>query len=135
MTGLTRTFPGKVSVTLEYDYDGVSANRSAWAALRTDPSRYGAYRDAVARGQELTTQQSVFSYISWQDAIVRHLDATVMGRFDLVDDSFFAWVEARYHWPRADLAVQWEADHGGSRSIFGAGSQSNVVQAIVAFYF
>lgn len=134
-TGLTRTFPGKVSATLEYDYDGVSANRSAWAALRTDPARYGAYRDAVARAQELTTRQSVFSYISWQDAIVRHLDATLMGRYDLIDDSFFAWVEARYHWPRADLAVQWQADHGGSRSVYGAGSQRNVVQTILTFYF
>ncbi|KMQ80100.1 hypothetical protein BPMI_00799 [Candidatus Burkholderia pumila] len=32
-TGFTRTFPGKVSVTLEYDYDGSSANRGAWSAL------------------------------------------------------------------------------------------------------
>lgn len=134
-TGATRTFPGKVSVTLEYDYDGRSANRSAWNALGTDPARDGAYRGAVARAQELTTRQSVFGYISWQDAIVRHLDATLMGRYDLVDNSFFTWVEARYHWPRADLAVQWQADHGGSRSVYGASSQSNVLQAILTFYF
>lgn len=134
-TGATRAFTGKVSVTLEYDYDGLSANRSAWGALGMDRARGGAYRGAVAREQELTTRQSIFSYISWQDAMVHHLDATLMGRYDLVDDSFFAWVEARYHWPRADLAVQWQADHGGLHSVYGAGSQSNVLQAILTFYF
>jgi hypothetical protein len=134
-TGATRTFPGKVSVTLEYDYDGLSANRAAWYALGMDPVRDGAYRGAAARAQELTTRESVFSYLSWQDALVLHLDATVMGRYDLDDRSFFAWVEARYHWPHTDLAVQWQADHGGSRSVYGAGSQSNVLQAILTFYF
>ena len=134
-TGATRTFPGKVSVTLEYDYDGRSASRPAWVALARNPARYGAYRDAVTREQELTTRQSVFGYVSWQDAIVRDLDVTLMGRYDLVDDSFFAWIEARYHWPRADVAVQWQADHGGSHSAYGAGSQSNVLQAILSFFF
>lgn len=134
-TGATRTFPGKVSATLEYDYDGLSANRSAWRTLGKSPARQGVYRGAVGREQELITRQSLFSYISWQDAIVRHLDATLMGRYDLVDDSFFAWIEARYHWPRADLAVQWQADHGGSHSAYGAGSQRNVLQAMLTFYF
>lgn len=134
-TGATRTFPGNVSITLEYDYDGRSANRADWRALEMNPARNGVYRGAVGREQELTTRQSVFSYISWQDAIIRHFDATLMGRYDLIDDSFFTWVEARYHWPHADLAVQWQADHGGSRSVYGASSQSNVLQAILTFYF
>ncbi len=134
-TGATRTFPGKVSVTLEYDYDGLSANRSAWRALEMDAAGGGMYRGAVGREQELTTRQSVFSYLSWQDALVLHLDATLMGRYDLIDGSFFAWIEARYHWPRADLAMQWQMDRGGSHSVYGASSQSNVLQAVLTFYF
>lgn len=134
-TGATRTFPGKVSVTLEYDYDGLSANRPTWDALRRDPVRYGAYRDAVSQAQELTTRQSIFAYATWEDAIVRHLDTTVMGRYDLIDHSAFTWVEARYHWPRTDVAVQWQADHGGARSAYGAAMQADVFQAIVTFYF
>lgn len=134
-TGATRTFPGKVSVTLEYDYDGLSANRPTWDALRRDPVRYGAYRDAVSRTQELTTRQSIFAYATWEDAIVRHLDTTVMGRYDLIDHSAFTWVEARYHWPRTDVAVQWQADHGGAHSAYGAAMQADVFQAIVTFYF
>ncbi|WP_245964676.1 hypothetical protein [Trinickia dinghuensis] len=134
-TGATRTFPGKVSATLEYDYDGLGANRATWNALAMDPARYGAYREAATQARELTTRNSVFSYVTWQDAFVLDLDVTLMGRYDLVDNSFFAWIEARYHWPRADFAVQWQADHGGSHSAFGAASQSNILQAIVTFYF
>ena len=134
-SGVTRTLPGKVSVTLEYDYDGLSANRSTWHALSVDPARYGSYRDAVSRNQELTTRQSIFAYVTWQDSIVRHLDTTLMGRYDLVDHSAFTWVEARYHWPRIDLAVQWQADCGGAHSTFGAAAQSEVLQAIATFYF
>ncbi len=134
-TGATHTFPGKVSVTLEYDYDGLSANPSTWNALAMDPARYGAYRETVTQDQELTTRQSMFGYISWQDALILHLDATLMGRYDLVDHSFFTWLEARYHWPRADVAVQWQVDHGGAYSAYGSGSQSMIWQGIVTVYF
>jgi hypothetical protein len=134
-TGVTRTFPGKVSVTLEYDYDGLSADRSTWHALGSDPARYGAYREAVGRTQELTTRQSLFAYVTWEDAIVRHLDATAMGRYDLVDHSAFTWLEARYHWSRTDLAVQWQTDYGGPHTVYGAAEQAELLQAIVTFYF
>jgi hypothetical protein len=134
-TGATRTFPGKVSVTLEYDYDGLSANRSTWDALRRDPARYGAYRDAVSRAQELTTRQSIFAYATWEDAIVRHLDTTLMGRYDLIDHSALTWIEARYHWPRTDVAVQWQSDHGGAHSAYGAAMQADVFQVVATFYF
>lgn len=134
-TGLTHTFPNKLSVTLEYDYDGTSADRATWEALDSDPERYWQYRNAAASTQELTTRQSLFLYASWQDAFARHLDLSAMARFDLVDHSYFTWLETRYHWPRTDLALQWQTSHGTSYSNYGAQTQSQIVQALVTVYY
>lgn len=38
-TGVTHTFASKLSLTLEYDYDGASASGAAWRALQGDPSQ------------------------------------------------------------------------------------------------
>ncbi|WGS51932.1 hypothetical protein LFL96_27380 [Paraburkholderia sp. D15] len=134
-TGLTHTFPNKLSVTLEYDYDGTSADRATWDALDSDPARYWQYRNTAASTQALTTRQSLFLYASWQDALVRHLDLSAMARLDLVDHSYFTWLETRYHWPRIDLAFQWQTNHGASYSNYGAQTQSQVVQALMTFYY
>ncbi len=56
---------------------------------RADSARYGEYRNSVTRKQELTTRQSVFSYVTWQDALIRHFDATLMGRTTISSNSFF----------------------------------------------
>ena len=134
-TGFTHTFANKLTVTLEYDYDGASANRETWLALQRDPIRYARYRAQASTEQELTTRQSVFVYAQKQDAIVVHLDLTAMTRYDLVDHSYFTWMEARYHWPRSDLAVQWQSNFGAARSVFGAAAQRHVVQGVLTFYY
>ncbi|WP_207004534.1 hypothetical protein [Trinickia mobilis] len=134
-TGLTRTFPNKVSVTLEYDYDGASANRATWDALAAHPASFGEYLGAAASAQELPTRQSLFTYVTWQDAFVVHLDLTALGRYDLVDHSYFTWLEARYHWPRVDLAVQWQTNHGASHSPYGDAPQKQVLQGVLTFFY
>lgn len=134
-TGLTHTFPNKLSVTLEYDYDGASADRATWDALDSNLGRYWQYRNTAASTQELTTRQSLFLYATWQDAFVRHLDLSAMARCDLVDHSYFTWVETRYHWPRVDLALQWQTNHGTSYSNYGAQTQAQIVQALMTVYY
>ncbi|TKC91254.1 hypothetical protein FAZ69_07595 [Trinickia terrae] len=133
--GLTRTFPNKVSVTLEYDYDGASANRAAWDALTANPLRFGQYLGAAGSAQELATRQSLFTYVTWQDAFVVHLDLTAMARYDLVTHSDFTWLEARYHWTRVDLALQWQSNHGPSRSTYGSAAQKQVLQGVLTFFY
>lgn len=44
-------------------------------------------------------------------------------------------IEARYHWPRTDIAVQWQGNHGSARSVYGGQAQSEIVQGIVTFFF
>ncbi|WP_063533914.1 hypothetical protein [Burkholderia sp. MSMB1589WGS] len=134
-TGFTHTFANKLSLTLEYDYDGASASRGAWLALQNDSARYWGYRASASVAQELMTRQSLFVYASMPDAFVRHLDLKAMGRYDIDDHSYFTWLEARYHWPRTDVAVQWQGNHGASRSVYGAQAQSEIVQGVVTFFF
>ncbi|MBR8431483.1 hypothetical protein KDW37_12115 [Burkholderia cenocepacia] len=134
-TGVTHTFASKLSLTLEYDYDGASASGAAWRALQGDPSRYWRYRDMAGTAQELMTRRSLFVYASMPDVFVQHLALTAMARYNLDDHSYFTWLEARYHWPRTDCAVQWQSNHGSARSVYGAQAQSEIVQAIAMFFF
>ncbi|KAF1035301.1 MAG: hypothetical protein GAK33_04899 [Burkholderia lata] len=134
-TGVTHTFANKLSLTLEYDYDGASASAAAWRALQNDPSRYWRYRDSASIAQELMTRRSLFVYASMPDVFVQHLGLTAMARYNLDDHSYFTWLEARYHWPRTDFAVQWQSNHGSARSVYGAQAQSEIVQAIATFFF
>lgn len=133
--GLTHTFPINLSATLEYDYDGASADGRTWRALAARPGLYWQYRGAVNDAQELMTREAMFGYVTWQDAFVRHLDLTEMLHFDVVDHSWSTWTEARYHWPRVDLAVQWETNLGSSHSNYGAAAQSQIVQTVMTIFF
>ncbi|WGS52292.1 hypothetical protein LFL96_29275 [Paraburkholderia sp. D15] len=133
--GFTHTFTNNLSLTVEYDYDGASADRATWNQLAFDPARYWQYRTAINDAQELMTRQALFSYATWQDALMRHLDLTAMLHYDLVDHSYSTWLEARYHWPRADVAIQWQTNHGASHSTYGADSQRQVLQALTTFFF
>ncbi|MFX1739793.1 hypothetical protein PXJ20_26580 [Paraburkholderia sp. A1RI_3L] len=134
-TGVTHTFANKLSLTLEYDYDGASASATAWRALQDDTSRYWRYRNAASIAQELMTRRSLFVYASMPDVFVQHLALTAMARYNLDDHSYFTWLEARYHWPRTDFALQWQSNHGSARSVYGAQAQSEIVQAIATFFF
>jgi hypothetical protein len=134
-TGFTRTFPNKVSATIEYDYDGASANRATWDALAADPARLGPYLGAAENDGELVTRQALFTYVTWQDALVVHLDLTAMARYELVSHSDYTWVEARYHWTHVDFAVQWQTNHGAGHSAYGEAPQKQVVQGVLTVFY
>jgi len=58
-----------------------------------------------------------------------------MQRFDVVDRSRLSWLEARYHWERVDLALQWQHNHGDTGSQYGALSQSQAWQVVATYFF
>ncbi|MET3434400.1 hypothetical protein ABIC71_003909 [Herbaspirillum seropedicae] len=134
-TGLTHTFANNLSLTIEYDYDGASADHATWSGLATDPVRYWQYRSKINAAQDLTTRQALFSYVTWQDAFVRRLNMTAMMHYDLTDHSSSTWLEARYQWTRADVALQWKTNRGASYSSYGADLQKQVWQAVLTFFF
>lgn len=117
--GLTFTSQRKVTVTVEYEYDGAAPGRSDWQALFRSPAAYGRYRAWVQSQQEQTTRQALFTYVSAQDVGLQHLDLNGFVRVDLVDHSRMLWTELRYHFEHAELALQWQISGGTAGSNFG----------------
>lgn len=135
-TGLTYTTSNKLSLTAEYQYNGAGLRDAQWEALpRTAPATYGLYRGFAQTMQDMPTRQALFFYGSWQDAMIHHLDLNAMLRYNLADHSRLTWLEARYHWDRAEVALQWQVNSGDAVSEFGAASQRRTVQALVRVFF
>lgn len=139
-TGLTYTTGSKLSLTLEYEYNGSALDQQGWDALR-DGIRHGAalayleYRQWQQTQQELATKQEVFLYASWPDALLQHLDLSAMQKLNLADRSSLSWLEARYHLQQADLALQWQRNSGDPSSAYGAALQRHNWQALLRIYF
>jgi hypothetical protein len=135
-TGVTYTTPGNLSLTLEYDYNGAGLDAAGWDALRSGPpASYAQYRGFAAGQQDPPTRQNLFFYALWQDLLVKHFDLALMLRGDLLDDSRLQWLEARYHWPRVDAALQVQHNSGEPGSNYGAVPERRVLQALVRWYF
>jgi hypothetical protein len=133
--GVTYNTIDKLSLTLEYEYDGAAPGRAAWNAARHgDPRRYGAYRAFVTTQQDLATLHSAFAYASWRDVVLRHLDLSGFVRIDLIDHSRLPWLEMRYHWMRVDLALRWQNAFGGGTSDWGAVAARRTWQLVLDYY-
>lgn len=134
--GLTYTTSNKLSLTAEYQYSGAGLHDAEWKALpRTAPATYGLYRGFAQTMQDMPTRQALFFYGSWQDAMIHHLDLNAMLRYNLADHSRLNWLEARYHWDRAEVALQWQVNSGDAASEFGAAAQRRTVQVLVRYFF
>ncbi|MFZ4623388.1 MAG: hypothetical protein ACOYNF_04040 [Rhodoferax sp.] len=134
--GLTYTSASKMSVALEYHYNGAAVDEAQWSALRSDSLlNYGSYRQVVQEQLELTTRHAAFVRATWQDALVNKLDLAAMLRFNLDDSSHLAWLEARYRLNRAEVALQWQLASGDALSDFGALAQRRNIQALFRYYF
>lgn len=132
-SGVTYNAPNKLSLTLEYQYDGAALAREGWDALA--PMDRLAYRLWVQHRLEMVSRQSWFAYASWPDAMMSNLDFNAMLRQNADDHSRQGWVEARYHWKRTDLALQWQQQHGTPASDFGAYPQKHSLQVLVRYFF
>lgn len=120
-TGLTYTSRHKLALTLEYSSNNAAPDGAQWRALQSgSPGRLALYRNWTASAQELTTRTQAALYANWPDALVPHLDLGAMVRVNGADHSRLHWLEARYHWRQADVALQWQSSSGSSRSDFGA---------------
>jgi hypothetical protein len=135
-TGLTYTTASKLSLTLEYDYNGAGLDRGAWGALRAGPNAaYGQYRRWAGVSQELPTKQRVFALATWQDVFIDRLDWSAMVRHTVEDRSRTFWTELRYRWTTTELALQWQSNHGDPTSDFGAASLHRSLQLSLRQFF
>ncbi|MDP2770926.1 MAG: hypothetical protein Q8O81_13965, partial [Giesbergeria sp.] len=120
-TGITYTTAQKLSFTLEYSSNSAAPDASQWSALQGgSPWAYALYRNWAQSAQELTTRTQYALYANWPDALVPHLDLSAMVRVNGTDHSRLHWLEVRYHWSQADLALQWQGSSGTPHSDFGA---------------
>ncbi|WP_051258629.1 hypothetical protein [Chitinibacter tainanensis] len=136
-TGATVTWPlagSSLSSTLEYHYNGRAANQAQWQALQQDLPRYGRYRQAAGLLQAPPTQHNLFALVSWNKAFWPQLELSLMLNHDLVDHSHQQWLEARYHWAQADLALQWTHSSGSALSHYGAQAGERW-QLLLRYYF
>jgi opacity protein-like surface antigen len=135
-TGLTYTAASKLTWTVEYEYNGAGLDRAGWDTLRRGAlPAYLRYRQFAGNLQDLPTRQAVFVRAGWQDAIVARLDLNALARWNSTDHSRMTWLEARYHWDHADLALQWQLNTGAATSEFGALPQRRMAQAVLTYFF
>lgn len=133
--GLTYTTKNKISLTGEYQFNGAGLDQADRDGLIRRPAAYGQYRRWVQNSLDLPTRHAVFLYVNWQDAMRNHLEVNAMLRLNADDDSRLLWLEASYHFDRADLALQWQRNSGSPGSEFGALQQRQTVQALVRYFF
>ena len=135
-TGATWSTASKLMLTLEYQYDAAALDGSAWNGLRSgSPLVYTLYRYYAQTVQDPPTRRGWFLYSQWQDAGLNHLDLTAIEKLDASDGSRLSWLEARYHWDRAELALQRQINSGARLSDFGGVPQARVWEVLARYYF
>ena len=133
-TGATYTTAANLTFTLEYQYNGAGLDEEKWNALRRSPLAYRQYRLFAAAVQDPPTRQAGFAYALWQDALVKHFDLAAMLRYDPADHSRLQWLEARYHFTSAELALQAQYNSGDATSNFGALFERRAWQLLLRYF-
>lgn len=132
--GLTYTAPWRMAVTAEFQYNGFAPSRAQWDAI----AARGAVGDLLVAGQtrqDLVARRAWLIYATQKDAFTKNVDVTAFVRVNADDDSRFAWLEVRRHWPKVDVALQWRRSSGRANSEFGTSAQRQAVQVLAAMFF
>jgi hypothetical protein len=134
--GATYTTAFNLSFTAEFDYNSAGMNRAEWDALLAGPAVDTArVLQTALRMQDLPVRRSAFFYATWRDALVPRLDLSGFVRVDLLKHSREHWLETRYHWGRADVALQWHLNSGDPDSLFGLTPRRRDVEVSLRYYF
>jgi len=131
--GFTYTTDFNLSLTAEAEFNSAAPNASDWNALPL--SGRGALLRTSQSLQDLPVRHGEFFYATWQDALVRHFDLSAFLRHDSVTHSRVQWLEGRYHWNKADLALQWLGYSGNLNSIYALIPVRRTLEASVRMYF
>jgi hypothetical protein len=95
----------------------------------------GALFAATQADQEMAARRAWMLYATQKGVLWKQLDVTAFVRQNAVDRSHLAWAELRYHWPRFDLALQWQRGSGKAGTEYGALPYQQVLQIVGAAYF
>ncbi len=132
--GLTYTTGFNLSLTAEFDYNSAAPDRTQWNSLSAYPGAHLAMLAASQRFQDLPARHAWFFHALWKDAWIHRLDFAAYIRHESVTDSRAQWLEARYRWDRADLALQWVGHSGSPDTIYGAVPLRRSVDLVLRVY-
>jgi hypothetical protein len=134
--GATYTTPTRLALTAEYEYNGFAPDREAWdAGMSAGTDAYGRYLQAAQTRQDNATRHAWLFYATQKSLFLKSLDLTAMLRLNADDHSRLGWLELRYHWPRFDAALQWQATSGSAWSEYGLVPYRRSVQLLAAWYY
>ena len=134
--GTTYTTSTSLALTAEYEYNGQAPNRAAWdAAAPAGLNAFGGYLLAAQARQDIGSRSAWLLYASQKNVLLKNLDLTGLLRINAGDRSRLGWLELRYHWPRFDGALQWQATSGRAASEFGLVPYRQSLQLLGAWYY
>lgn len=134
--GFTTTTSFNLSITNEFEYNSSAPDWRQWDALgRQSPRSQLRFLSTAQNLQDLPVRRALFTYVSWQDLFIQHLDLTGFVRLDLETHSRAQWLEVRYHWDRADVALQYQLYSGHAGSVYASVPQQRNVQVVGRFFF
>jgi hypothetical protein len=134
--GFTTTTVFNLSITTELELNSAAPDWRQWNAMGAGSARSQLRLLSAAQSlQDLPVRRALFTYASWQDILIQHLDLTAFVRVDLETHSRAQWVEARYHWERADVALQWQVYSGHAGSVYASIPQQHNAQVVIRVFF
>jgi hypothetical protein len=134
--GVTLALPAKLSLTVEYSYNGFGLSESEWQASRAlGPAALAGLLQSTLVRQEQFSRNAWTVYATQQGGLMRKLDLTALVRFNGVDDSQLVWLEARHHWDGFDGALQALWSRGHALTEYGLPTVKSSLQAVVVWYF
>lgn len=122
----------KLTLTVEYQYQGRAVADSQW---RTQGRASAAYLQLAAQQQLSPTRRGLFVYLNWQDVLLPSSEFNAMLRHDVLDHSQLRWLEWRYHFRRADLALAGQQSRGDAGSHYRTMMPGNRWQWSVTTFF
>ena len=133
--GLTYTTGFNLTATAEAEYNSAAPDRNQWNALPgLDPGAPLRVLGTSQTLQDLPVRRAWFFYATWKDVVLRRLDVSAFMRHDAETSSRAQWLEARYHWDRAELALQWQLYSGRPGSVYGSVPQRRTVELVLRAY-
>lgn len=133
--GITYTTEFNLSVTLEHEQNSAGLDQSTLARVSAySPLALLGFLEFTQQEQDLPTRRAEFVYASWQDCGIKHLDLSGFVRFDPISHGRTTWLETRYHFDQADLALQWQMETGRPQSVFGAIPTEREIQILLRWF-
>ena len=133
--GLTYTTAFNLSLTAELESNSAAPDRAEWTSFRNAAAGNGLRLLQTAQIlQDLPSRRAVFVYAAWRDLGVKNFDVSAFVRREQETGSREQWIEARYHWQKAEVALQWQGYSGPTGSLFGDVPQPRRLEALLRIF-